>query len=173
MLAVTVRADDFFGLGFLQSPFRPESDDLAGRDIVGIVTAPAKSIYFAGRVHQLGRGRIVLIVLVREGLAVTLGAADVRPRVAAREILGLVVSVTYEAVHVFNRSLSSRSGSLLPSGGFVKEQRIARIDHERRRSACSFGYITGIVADPDGGSGDRTVSNELTTCDFINHYETS
>ena len=71
VLAVTIRADNFIGIGFVRITLCPESSNFARRNIMRIMAALTEKVYFVGRVHFLRRGRVVLVVPVREGLSVT------------------------------------------------------------------------------------------------------
>ena len=111
------------------------SDDLAGRDIMSLVTASTERIDFVGRVYGLGRGYVVFVVSVCERLAVAINAADVGLGMAVSEEFDLVVGMAHKAGGVFGCSLGSCNGrSFLGFGWFVKEQWSTCIDYKGRRS---------------------------------------
>ncbi len=41
---MAIRADDFIGIGFVEAPLRPASNDLFGRDIIILMAASTRGI---------------------------------------------------------------------------------------------------------------------------------
>ncbi len=132
MLAVAIRADDWFFIYLLTALFLPFSDDFRRRyivtlvtfltqslslfvasallpsaddcrrlDVVGGVTLPAGGINFVSRVHSVGRGKVVLIVFVGDGLAVAIRTGQICFSVGLSKRFILVICMADETGSVF------------------------------------------------------------------------
>jgi len=95
VLAVAIRADNFIGIGFIRITLCPASDNLAGRNIMRIMAALTERIYLGGRIYGFRKGRVVLVVPVREGLPVAAetNSRNHKPRSAASAVFHIGVIV--------------------------------------------------------------------------------
>ncbi len=170
VVAVAIRADDFIGVAFVEASLypasndlfwrdiiilvaalargvglfrymlQPVSDDFPGRDIMSVMAASAKGVNFLSRVHGLGRGNVVFIVLVCGRLTVAIDTANVNLDMTFNKSLSLVIGMAYKAGRVFNCCPVGCNGRIFfLFGRFVKEQRGTRVDYKGWRSSSSFG----------------------------------
>lgn len=153
MVPVAVGADDGLRCCLGRAALEPEGDDLPGGGVVRGVALLAGRVDLVGRVQDLGRGGVVLVVPVRVGLPVTVHAGDVRGRVLADQRFLLVIRVADKTGGVLRRRPGRGwRGRRLCLGGFVQQQRLVLVHHQRRRAARFFHLAPG---GPDHPTGQR------------------
>jgi len=198
VVAVAIRADDIIGVGFIEVPlrpagndpfgrdiiilmaastrgvglvpdlFRPVSDDFFGRDIMSFMAVLTGRVDFLGRVHGLGWGNVIFVILVGRRYAVAIDAANVNLDMTVNKRLSHVVGMAHKAGCVFNCCLGGCNGrSFFLFGWFVKEQRSTRIDYKGRRSSCGFGFVSVIGAAWMSAGLDSVVGVQLRRVEEI------
>jgi hypothetical protein len=92
MLSVTVRAHNGERVLFVRTALLPPGNHFRSRDIVHYVAGDAQGFNILCRDHDVGRGRVVFIIAMGKGIAMTLHATDAPFGMAAGQDLFQIVN---------------------------------------------------------------------------------